>query len=298
MDSTATTQPTYSQKEYAIITGFEPFGNFPVNPSWEAVKHLHERDFQLSLAQGPPGDVEPHRSGAATCTAVCRLLPVEYRAIDVILPTLHTTPPCPAEPLFYLHFGASGQSPHDVLSIETVAHGFGYEKPDNAKIAPEDGLVGGAGRDLALAPQLDIVDALLKTFGTKGGPEAEVVPVRESDSDRDTATPTASSTTPGPSVPIRPSTRRPRPWTLRCSDNAGRYLCEYVLHHSLRARGTAASGGGVPVLFVHVPPVGKGMPLSEVDLQMAVEEIVRELVAVCWRKKMSGSGPTVAAGKL
>ena len=35
----------YDAKEVIVTTGFEPFANFPVNPSWEAAKAFNNKDF-------------------------------------------------------------------------------------------------------------------------------------------------------------------------------------------------------------------------------------------------------------
>jgi pyroglutamyl-peptidase len=65
------------------------------------------------------------------------------------------------------------------------------------------------------------------------------------------------------------------------SHDAGRYLCNAILYHSLAAADRAASGGGSRRGFVHIPPtLDEGMHRCQLDWNGAVAGGL-EIVAAC-----------------
>lgn len=60
-------------------------------------------------------------------------------------------------------------------------------------------------------------------------------------------------------------------WCIEKSDDAGRFLCEFIFATSL-----ITVGKHVPVLFVHVPPVGE--PYSQEELDKVLLEVVRRCI--------------------
>jgi pyroglutamyl-peptidase len=97
-----------------LLTGFEPFGDETINPSWEAVRALHGA-----------------RIGGHRIEAVC--LPVEFGAANVLLRKAITA----ARPSLVVCVGQAGGRPQ--LSLERVAINVDdARRPDNAGNSPVD----------------------------------------------------------------------------------------------------------------------------------------------------------------
>jgi pyroglutamyl-peptidase len=90
-----------------LLTGFGPFGNVAVNPSWEAVSKVNERMTVDSV------EVQITR----------KLLPVVYDKVQSILDNLHKE--CKYDLVIHCGVGRPG-----AWKFETIAHGFGYTKLD------------------------------------------------------------------------------------------------------------------------------------------------------------------------
>ncbi|ASJ16321.1 pyroglutamyl-peptidase I [Thermococcus chitonophagus] len=96
-----------------LVTGFEPFGNEKVNPSWEAVKLL-------------PDEIEG-------VTVVKRLLPVTFNGVRRILPELILK----EKPNVVISTGLAGGRP--TITVERVAINImDSTMPDNEGYKPED----------------------------------------------------------------------------------------------------------------------------------------------------------------
>ncbi|MFA4700872.1 pyroglutamyl-peptidase I [Pyrococcus kukulkanii] len=96
-----------------LVTGFEPFGNEKINPSWEAVKLL-------------PDEIE----GA---TVVKKLLPVTFHGVRRILPELILK----EKPDVVISTGLAGGRP--TITVERVAiNVMDSTMPDNEGYKPED----------------------------------------------------------------------------------------------------------------------------------------------------------------
>ena len=75
---------------------------------------------------------------------------------------------------------------------------------------------------------------------------------------------------------VRGKVQLPEGMTVGLSENAGRYLCEYVYFASLREEETAGESGRV--LFLHVPPEEAG---GSVDVGVEVVKAVVEALVRC-----------------
>ncbi|KAI9034336.1 hypothetical protein DFJ74DRAFT_13230 [Hyaloraphidium curvatum] len=221
-----------------VVSGFEPFGT--------AFRSTNPSWVAAKSLDGRCFNFEDRSGGKRTVVCESRLLPVVYTSIAEMIPRMHENDLLGGlPPLLYLHMGASNQLPHHFLRLETRGHGTGYTRPDNEGKAPLDGtcyLVGPGGEALSIV---------------------DVVPLNNS-------------------LPARVMERHPRgvPWQLSLSSDAGRYLCDFTLHASTRAAAAAAAVRGstpVPVLFLHVPPVGGNSPLTENALVDAVAWLVATL---------------------
>lgn len=216
------TPPTPAVPDRIVLTGFQPFGGFEkTNPSWTAASALHGRVLSYGNKRAVIESFE---------------LPVEYAAVDTLLPKLHARKPAP---LFYLHLGASGQKPWHFLRLEIRGHGTGYKKPDNTSRAPSDGLC-------HVSPPF--------------------APLHLDPSQIPAALPINND------LPTRVLARHPRgvSWQISLSPDAGHYLCDYTLFGS-----TLCAGGKTPVLFCHVPPVGKENQMSEAELIQGIDFLVQ-----------------------
>jgi len=87
-----------SSRKLVIVTGFEPFGNFTVNPSWEAARALNGREIKSSKIKSFN-------------------IPLEYREIKHKIESLIDK----HEPSVLISLG---QSPRPVISLEKVALNF------------------------------------------------------------------------------------------------------------------------------------------------------------------------------
>lgn len=109
------------------------------NPSWESIKLLEKT-------------IE---SGNKTFHVYASEIPVEYKAVEEIVPILHQEKPFD----FVLHIG---QGHNSIIEFETLARSGGYSKPDNKTQFPADHLApqkyltnSGNPDSLVLSPELD-----------------------------------------------------------------------------------------------------------------------------------------------
>ncbi|KAI9292869.1 peptidase C15, pyroglutamyl peptidase I-like protein [Neoconidiobolus thromboides FSU 785] len=111
------------RKYKVLLTGFEPFGT-PIpefNPSWECIKDLNGRSL-YGDNHGFEFEID------------CIRLPVEYKEIERIVPTLHSKN-------IYDYIIHVGQGLPNKIAIETLANSYGYMKKDNQGYIPETHLV-------------------------------------------------------------------------------------------------------------------------------------------------------------
>lgn len=217
-----------------LITGYGPFREFKVNPSWLAVKPLHNTTVYTSGDSPRP----IHITALEVSTT--------YETVLSITPGFHARPPVlpiskdpafaavspPSDGYdFVLHVGVASRG--DSIRLEQLGRKYGYDQDDaEGKYCPiaKDGDgpdsppirgfgIGYEGFLEELHTPVDCEKLLehLRATGIK-----EVVP----------------------------------------SLNAGLYLCEFINYCSLAEARRAASrqGKSSPVLFIHIPPVDQ--PLS------------------------------------
>jgi len=184
-------------------------------------------------------------------------IPVVYSDAEQIVPLLHKSlqRKITNKPLFILHIGASGQKPRCFMRFESRAHGTGYHnKRDNHGQCPAGGL-------LRLPTKIVC------------GPRKPVnfLPVNNDLSNRLCHTLAKNSDSLGNERHI---------WSVELSDNAGRYLCEYVFHLSLRCSRIAAEwkSDQVPVNFLHVPIVDDGSKENDEEKELLDQADVDEAV--------------------
>ncbi|KAI0743936.1 peptidase C15 pyroglutamyl peptidase I-like protein [Daedaleopsis nitida] len=276
-----------------LVTGFGPFGKYKENPSWLAVKPLHN----TVLYSDPPTDLQPADQSAMITDEMEEFLrrpqqihittlevPVTYQAVLSTVPGLHGRPPVlprPNDPNFALppppatgydfifHIGVAGRGP---LRIERLGHKNGYRMKDaDGEYAPIVHLPKDTAGDTAeaeLARMEQVVDIPLppnrgfgkgyETFPDEISTDVDVpkliVHLKESGIDH-----------------------------VYSSMDAGHYLCDFIFYCSLaeakrgmapieKFKDRATPPKPTPVLFMHCPPVEQ--PLTTEQVTDAIQRII------------------------
>ncbi|KAJ6560255.1 hypothetical protein B0H19DRAFT_1146956 [Mycena capillaripes] len=226
-------------KYKVLVTGFGPFGTFRENPSWLAVKPLHDTVITTTPTRGqPPKGAKPDSIHLTSLN-----IPTVYSAVLNTLPDLHAQPPvlpplytppssrAPPEDGFDLivHVGVAGPGP---LRAERLAHKTGYGLPDYEHQSPPIIIGGGNLRGFG-SPRYgdEFADELFTSIDVDGL--------------------------------VGDLTTGPDPLSIETSDDAGRFLCDFIYYCSLAE--SQRAGRGTPVLFIHCPPVGQKMTTKEVS---------------------------------
>ncbi|CAK5267514.1 unnamed protein product, partial [Mycena citricolor] len=227
-----------SIKHRVLITGFGPFHTIVNNPSWLAVQTLHD----LVINTTPPRG-QPPKGGKPELVHITSLyMPVVYSAVLRTVPGLHAAPPVlPASDLppegtslappedgysLIVHVGVAGPG---ILRAERLGHKSGYRSPDHeGAFAPEIGLgrrgFGGARYGVEFADEL-------RTAVDVDGLTAHLT----TDAD---------------------------PLEIVTSNDAGRFLCDFIYYCSLAE--SQRAGRKTPVLFIHCPPVDESLSTERV----------------------------------
>lgn len=236
---------------HVLVTGFGPFENYPVNPSWQAVKAL--TNTVLTVPTAPkPGNEASSPAGTRQIYITTLEVPTVYDAILERMPGLHATPPVlprpgPTSPApahlphrafdFILHVGVGRRG---AFRVERRGHKYGYNRPDaEGRLAPvvpgTDGPVRGFGVGYEKMPEelLTVVDVEgVSRSLRETGVESEV------------------------------------------SDDAGHYCCDFIYYASLaQAKRNAEEGGKMtPVQFLHCSPLNE--PYSTEQVTEAIKHIL------------------------
>ncbi|KAG6820992.1 hypothetical protein H0H93_008621 [Arthromyces matolae] len=265
-----------------LVTGFGPFHQHEVNPSWLAVKPLHNivisPDFTATGTHGHPRPI--HISALE--------IPVSYDAVLAIVPGLHARPPIVAPTVqeqfsspptsgydFILHIGVAGRGP---LRMERQGHKLGYHMKDaDGKLAP---LARSTPKDFSRRPD----DHLAAENTERERLGMEMVEHIGSDN---SARPTRGFGVQYESFPDELPTeidvtrlvqdlKQSGIEQIYTSMDAGHYLCDFIYFCSLaEAKRTAnpyERRRNSQVLFLHCPPVNQ--PLSTEDVTEAIKRII------------------------
>ncbi|TFK50067.1 peptidase C15, pyroglutamyl peptidase I-like protein, partial [Heliocybe sulcata] len=254
-----------NQPYRVLLTGFGPTIRFPENPSWLAVKPLHNTVLEAEGLYRPRPTLHDDQNAMIVDEDGPRprqihitsfLIPVEYDAVLACVPGIHSTPtvlphtdndglPYIAPPDdgydFILHVGIAGRGP---LRMEKVAHKLGYRLKDSkGNFAPVVAAESGFGKgfenfDDDVYTDIDV--------------EKLVVHLKDSGIDQ-----------------------------VYTSMDAGHYLCDFLYFSSLAAaRRDKRKNGHSPdresditkVLSIQIPPVGQ--PLSSEEVTEAIRRII------------------------
>jgi len=277
------TTSTGRKRAKVAVTGFGPFHNFPINPSWQCVKVLDGTHHTTQSGHEVEFD--------------CFEVPTVYDAVLETVPRLHglTSPAngdskasqgrrrvsldanndyegpspdaasCNRKPYdVLLHVGVAPSRPH--ISLEKRARRYGYEREDaSGKHAPST----------IHAPS----ESLLRGFGdpqwrttAEDGDAFKALQARHLLYEEELET----------SIDVQAIASDIDESGLaqcRVSTDAGLFLCEFIYFASLSCanhRAKAKNERAKPVLFVHIPP--ENQPYDIQRLTRIVEAIVSECV--------------------
>ncbi|BGP09214.1 Pyroglutamyl-peptidase 1 [Rhodotorula toruloides] len=219
-----------SQKPYRVhITGFGPFRDVTVNPSWEAVRPLHETTLSTEPlpAAHPPSDTPTSRVPSRPIHFSASFLPVEYDAVTRLAPALQEAGTNGDTPDLVVHVGVSSQDRQ--IRLEQRARKYGYDSTDAAdKLADvaADGRRGFADEAWRDSPE---------ELRTRVDGKKVVGRLRAAGFEH-----------------------------VSLSEDAGLYLCEYSFYTSLSTALHLRPNSPTPVQFIHIPPEGKPYSIEEV----------------------------------
>ncbi|KAH7888771.1 hypothetical protein F5I97DRAFT_1855418 [Phlebopus sp. FC_14] len=277
-----------------LVTGFGPFARYAVNPSWLAVKPLHNTILRVdtSAESTPLSDRVALIGSIATREIRITVLqvPVTYEDVLTIVPGLHARPPVlpstadsdsscfstSSPPDGYdliLHVGVAGRGP---LRMEKLGHKFGYNMKDaRGCLAPivciardethhalpepsEAELMERArlGGNYSIETHIDGSEHPKRGFG-KG---YEAFP-EEIHTDVDVEK-------------LVHHLKRCGIEQIYSSLDAGHYLCDFIYYCSLAESKRAKSDKSTSsrVLFLHCPPVDQ--PLSTEEVTDAIKKLI------------------------
>jgi pyroglutamyl-peptidase len=271
-----------------LVTGFGPFSHYTVNPSWLAVKPLHNTVIPQTPVDDDDEGVGPRPNRPIHITAL--EIPVSYEDVLEVVPKLHTRPPTlpesddseaflPAPSSgydFIFHLGVAGRGP---LRMERQGHKLGYQMKDaNGKLAP---VVRSSPKDFSRRPD---------------GPSAAENMERErlgleplETSGDTTIRPTRGFGAAYENFPEEIMTeldvtrlvqdlRRSGVEQIYSSMDAGHYLCDFIYYCSLAEAKRSSKTKpyekrrNTQVLFLHCPPVGQ--PVTTEEVTQVIKQII------------------------
>ncbi|SPO25151.1 uncharacterized protein UTRI_02744_B [Ustilago trichophora] len=285
-----------------LITGFGPFMTIEDNPSWSAVKPLHDTLLDLSS----PPSLSPSSTSSSSTLAGERgprariqtlQLPVHYGSILDIIPRIHGSSPTSSSAQFWYdsrldpEFGGQagklypegypkishpqqeeakwdvvihvGVGKEGSLRCEAQAHKLSYGKPDaSGNFAPL--------LTHLTPPQLGSIEAKYldkdlraRGFGSNGDGYEEFADVERTQVDVEQLVRWLKE-------------RGMEESEVEESRDPGRYLCDFIYYCSqCEAKRSKAGQEDEParVIFIHVPPQGK---------DLSVERCTQAIRAVAW----------------
>ncbi|TFK44623.1 hypothetical protein BDQ12DRAFT_641443 [Crucibulum laeve] len=274
-----------------LLTGFGPFSHYEQNPSWLAVKPLH--NILLSTDSSEPIILDDQVVLSDSVVAKGRPIhisvleiPVTYDAVLDIVPGLHARPPLLPQtadqfPLppdsgydFIFHIGVAGRGP---LRMERLGHKLGYHMKDaTGKLAS---VVRSSPKDFSRRP-----DEMLDAENIEGGRLG--IDIAESGGDA-IVRPTRGFGQAYENFPDEITTeidvtrlvhdlKRSGVEQIYSSMDAGHYLCDFIYYCSLAEAKRSAKPyekrRNTQVLFLHCPPVNQ--PLSTEEVTEAIKRII------------------------
>ncbi|TFK54403.1 peptidase C15, pyroglutamyl peptidase I-like protein [Heliocybe sulcata] len=277
-----------------LLTGFGPFGQFKINPSWLAVKPLHNlildgtpapitysESKQIVLEQPAPASKQIHITALQ--------VPTEYEWVLENAPAFHTRPPVlpasddpmlpsipPPEEGYDLVFHVGVTRAGDVR-METQGHKYGYRLPDAAgKLAPIVAQENAEGRCAELS-EAEKMERQRLTGSNGVVPEGgDKEPIRGFGKGYEDCGEKIKTEIDVAELVAHLKETKPGEKYICQSFDAGRYLCDFTYYCSLannqKQHLSGAGGKRTKVLFFHCPPVDQPLSTEEVT------EIVKKTI--------------------
>ncbi|CAG8709300.1 15826_t:CDS:2, partial [Acaulospora colombiana] len=228
----ATRKANRSEVKQVVVTGFGPFRNITINPSFEIARRLPA---ELAAEYKPqpipfnfffnPDPIE------VAWTPVLAAVTSLYDQFTVLPSSDSTGPYNPEQPIF-IHIGAGYYGKY---TLEKLAHRDGYTKTDTRN---------------ERAPIQKRYQSFAAIEQDQGGQQ----PMREDERGYPIIDENSSETI-STGVDVEGVLKDSMP--IEPSDDAGRFLCDFIYYSSLReALARYGPQGAGRVLFVHVPPDG------------------------------------------
>ncbi|KZT72045.1 peptidase C15, pyroglutamyl peptidase I-like protein [Daedalea quercina L-15889] len=270
--------PQDSTALHVLVTGYGPFLNFKLNPSWLAVKPLHNTTLRTLDASARPIHITTLK------------VPVTYASVLSLTPGFHVRPPVLPEPEdpdfaqslaptggfdFILHVGVAGPGS---MRVEKRGRKIGYNKPDTegkfCATVPTDNDGDEDGQDTVKPPSaLGQVGSVLYSW-TNSLTAYLKMPLRGFGAGYEQFP--EELFTQVDSEGLIKYLKETGFTHIVPSTNAGLFLCEFINYCSLAEAQRAASHQGsekvTPTLFLHCPPVNE--PLSTQEVTDTLQKVV------------------------
>ncbi|PFH44975.1 hypothetical protein AMATHDRAFT_72087 [Amanita thiersii Skay4041] len=287
------TQSPPSNAFRILLTGFGPFYHYKENPSWLAVKSLHNAiitpDSLLNpiTVDGKVIALDDGMGGSRPIHITALEVPMTYEAVLDTVPGFHARPPLLPPDLkqtffptpasgydFIFHVGVAGRGP---LRMERLGHKLGYHMKDaSGKLAS---IVQSSPKDNSGADDRLVAENIER--------ERLGMEIVENPGGETTTRPTRGFGTGYDSFPDEIMTdidvlrlvqdlKRSGTEQIYTSMDAGHYLADYMYYCSLaeskRNVKPYEKRRSTQVLFMHCPPVGQ--PLTTEDVTEAIKRII------------------------
>ncbi|KAF8622355.1 hypothetical protein AX15_007087 [Amanita polypyramis BW_CC] len=276
-----------------LLTGFGPFYHYKENPSWLAVKPLHNVIITPDVLSSPITvdgktiTLDDGISGTRSIHITAIEVPMTYEAVLDTVPGLHARPPVlPVDEFrtfvdppisgydLIFHVGVAGRGP---LRMERLGHKLGYHMKDaSGKLAtivqssPKDNP---GADDRLVAENIERERLGMEIVETPGG-ETTARPTRGFGTGYDTFS--DELMTDIDVLRLVQDLKRSGTEQIYTSMDAGHYLADYMYYCSLaesrRNVKPYEKKRTTQVLFMHCPPVGQ--PLSSEDVTEAIKRII------------------------
>ncbi|KAH7913887.1 hypothetical protein BJ138DRAFT_1170989 [Hygrophoropsis aurantiaca] len=279
-----------------LVTGFGPFSRYSVNPSWLAVKPLHNTvlsvdtlavpimvDDNVVMAEPQSSSDRPRQIHITTLE-----IPVVYEDVLSIVPGLHARPPIlPISDDSYssvsaphdgfdliFHVGVAGRGP---LRMERVGHKFGYNMKDakgcQAPIVRRED-ANRVPSEPTEAERMEMEMARLANYGMDPPNVVDSGEPPKRGFGKGYETYPEDIYTDVDVEKLVHHLKMSGVEQIYSSLDAGHYLCDFIYYCSLAEakRASSKSDKSSKVLFLHCPPVNQ--PLSTEEVTDAIKKSI------------------------
>ncbi|KAH7927123.1 peptidase C15, pyroglutamyl peptidase I-like protein [Leucogyrophana mollusca] len=284
-----------------LVTGFGPFSRYAVNPSWLAVKPLHNTVLNIDVLATPimidnhvvMAEPESPSTRPRQIHITAIEIPVVYEDVLAIVPGLHARPPVlpiSDDPEYssistphdgfdlIFHVGVAGRGP---LRMERVGHKFGYNMKDakgcQAPIVRRED-TNRVPSEPSEAERMEMEMARLANYGMDPPNVVDSGEPPKRGFGKGYETYPEEIYTDIDVEKLVQYLKMSGVEQIYSSLDAGHYLCDFIYYCSLAEakRASAKSDKSSKILFLHCPPVNQPLSTEEVT-----EAIKRSVIWLC-----------------